>query len=444
MEDRIKLSDHFDYKRLFKFVLPSIAMMVFTSVYGVVDGYFVSNYTGKVPFAAVNFIMPFLMILTSSGFMLGAGGSALVAKTLGQGKKEKANQLFSMFCAASVILGFILSVSAFIFMPYILRLMGAEGEMLKYGILYGRIVIIGCIPQMLHFLFEGFIVVAEKPKLGFRIILASGITNILLDYLFVGILSWGVAGAAAATVISQCIGGFTPIIYFSLPNTSLLRITEFKFDFRALGKGCANGSSELMSNISMSLVGMLYNVQLMKYMGEDGVAAYGVIMYVNFIFIAAFIGYSVGTAPIVGFHFGAKNNVELHNILKKSIILLGIGGIVMLCAGEALAVPLSHMYVSYDAELLKLTIHGFRIFSLSFLFCGFAIYGSSFFTALSDGLTSALISFLRTLVFEVAAVMLLPLIIGADGVWFSAVFAEIMAVALTSTFLVIKRKKYKY
>ena len=441
---KVQLSDHFTYKRLIRFIWPSIVMMIFTSIYGVVDGIFVSNYTGKTPFAAINFIYPFIMILAAPGFMLGTGGSALVSKTLGEGKREKANKLFSLFCAVALVAGAVLTVLGFVLMPAVARLLNADEGMMPYCVLYGRIVVLGCVPQILHFVFEGFNVTAEKPGLGLKSTVAAGLTNIALDALFVGAFRWGVAGAASATVISQTVGASIPLIYFLRPNNSLLRITKTEFDSKSLIKACTNGSSELMSNISMSLVGMIYNTQLMKYFGEDGVAAYGVMMYVNMIFISAFIGYAIGTAPIVGFHYGAKNKTELNNILKKSIVILGIGGLTMFTFGEVFASPLSGIFVSYDEKLFEVTVHGFRIFSGSFLFCGLAIFGSSFFTALNDGVTSAIISFMRTLVFELSSLLLLPLIFGGDGVWYSAVVAEVMAVVLSSVFLVIKRKKFGY
>ncbi len=442
--NKIQLSDHFTYKRLARFVLPSIAMMIFASVYGVVDGIFVSNYAGKTPFAALNFIWPFIMILAAPGFMLGTGGSALVAKTLGQRKREKANKLFSMFCYIAILVGAFLTVVAYVFMPNIAKLMGAEGDMHYYSVLYGRIVVLGTIPQMLHFVFESFFVTSEKPSLGLKVTIAAGLTNIVFDALFVAVFGWGIVGAAVATVLSQFVSSFIPLVYFARPNTSLLQIVKPSFDARALLKACTNGSSELLNNISMSFVGMLYNIQLMKYLGENGVAAYGVMMYLNFFFISAFIGYSIGTAPIVGFNYGASNSSEIRNILIKSVKILISGGIVMVAAGVLLAVPISKIYVSYDKELFDMTVYGFKIYSLSFLPCGLAIFASSFFTALNDGVTSAIISFMRTLVFQFAAVMLLPLIIGADGLWYSVAVSETFAVAVAAIFVFAKSKKYGY
>lgn len=440
----IQLSDHFTRKRLLRFSLPSIVMMVFTSIYGVVDGYFVSNYTGKTPFAAVNLIMPFLMILGGVGFMFGTGGGALIAKTMGEGKAEKADKLFSMTVFASILCGLVLTAVGLLFLRPFARLMGAEGELLENSLLYGTINLIALPFYILQYEFQCLFATAEKPKLGLYVTVASGVANMVLDWLLVAVLPFGLAGAAAATAASQFIGGVFPLIYFARKNSSRLRLTRCRLELRPLGRICANGSSELMSNISMSLVSMLYNVQLMQYAGEDGIAAYGVLMYVSMIFQAIFIGYSVGTAPIVSYHYGAQNQEELKSLLRKAIFIVAIAALCMFAAGELLAAPLSRLFVAYDEELLQMTTHAFAIFSFSFLFSGFAINGSSFFTALNDGLTSALISFLRTLVFQVAAVLLFPLLWGLDGIWFSIVAAEIMAVLATIFFLLKKQKKYGY
>lgn len=440
----IQLSDHFTRKRLLRFSLPSIVMIVFTSIYGVVDGYFVSNYTGKTPFAAVNLIMPFLMILGGVGFMFGTGGGALIAKTMGEGKAEKADKLFSMTVFASILCGLVLTAVGLLFLRPFARLMGAEGELLENSLLYGTINLIALPFYILQYEFQCLFATAEKPKLGLYVTVASGVANMVLDWLLVAVLPFGLAGAAAATATSQFIGGVFPLIYFARKNSSRLHLTRCRLELRPLGRICANGSSELMSNISMSLVSMLYNVQLMQYAGEDGIAAYGVLMYVSMIFQAIFIGYSVGTAPIVSYHYGAQNREELKSLLRKAIFIVAIAALCMFAAGELLAAPLSRLFVAYDEELLQMTTHAFAIFSFSFLFSGFAINGSSFFTALNDGLTSALISFLRTLVFQVAAVLLFPLLWGLDGIWFSIVAAEIMAVLATIFFLLKKQKKYGY
>ena len=440
----IQLSDHFTRKRLLRFSLPSIVMMVFTSIYGVVDGYFVSNYTGKTPFAAVNLIMPFLMILGGVGFMFGTGGGALIAKTMGEGKAEKADKLFSMTVFASILCGLVLTAVGLLFLRPFARLMGAEGELLENSLLYGTINLIALPFYILQYEFQCLFATAEKPKLGLYVTVASGVANMVLDWLLVAVLPFGLAGAAAATAASQFIGGVFPLIYFARKNSSRLHLTRCRLELRPLGRICANGSSELMSNISMSLVSMLYNVQLMQYAGEDGIAAYGVLMYVSMIFQAIFIGYSVGTAPIVSYHYGAQNREELKSLLRKAFFIVAIAALCMFAAGELLAAPLSRLFVAYDEELLQMTTHAFAIFSFSFLFSGFVINGSSFFTALNDGLTSALISFLRTLVFQVAAVLLFPLLWGLDGIWFSIVAAEIMAVLATIFFLLKKQKKYGY
>lgn len=440
----IQLSDHFTIKRLLRFTVPSIIMMVFTSIYGVVDGYFVSNFVGKTPFAAVNFIYPFIMILGTVGFMFGTGGSALVSKTMGEGDTKKANEIFSLLVYASLISGIVITVLGQIFLRPAAIILGAEGQLLEDSVLYGRIILSALPAFVLQMAFQSFFVTAEKPKLGLVATVAAGVTNMALDALLVAVIPLGLVGAALATALSQVVGGVFPIIYFSKKNDSPLRITKTKFDLSALLKTCANGSSELMSNISMSLVSMLYNIQLLKYAGENGIAAYGVMMYVNFVFISIFIGYSIGSAPVIGYHFGARNHSELRGLLKKSLGIVSIASVLMVALALALSRPMSGMFVGYDEELFEMTLRGFKVFSASFLFAGFAIFSSGFFTALSDGLTSAIISFLRTLVFQIAAVMLLPLIWELDGIWISIIVAEAMAVAVSAIFMVIKKKKFGY
>lgn len=446
MKKSIQLSDHFTYGRLIRFTLPSIGMMIFTSIYSVVDGFFVSNYAGKTPFAAVNLIYPVLMILNTVGFMFGTGGSAIVAKTLGEGDKEKANRYFSLFVYVTFVLGIIFAVAGIVFANPIAKLLGADGEMLKNAVLYARIILCVLPFNVLQFLFQSFFVTAEKPQLGLVVTLSSGMMNILLDALLVILLpmEYKLAGAAVATAVSQVVGGVFPLIYFGRKNSSILKLGKTSIDGRAIIKACTNGSSEFMSNIAMSLVGILYNKQLLKYAGENGVAAYGVMMYVSMIFSGAFMGYTIGTAPVIGYHDGAKNYDELKGLLKKSLKMIGAFGICMVALAELLSNPLAKMFVGYDEQLMEMTVSGFRIFALSFIFMGFAIYSSGFFTALNDGLTSALISFFRTLIFQILAVMLLPIIWGIDGVWISIVVAEIMAVVFSALFLIIKRKKYHY
>lgn len=440
----INLSDNFNYGKLLRFTFPSIIMLVFSSIYGVVDGYFVSNYAGKTSFAAVNFIMPVLMILGCIGFMFGTGGGALIAKTLGEKDDKKANEIFTMIVAVSVGVGVFLTVLGIALMPLISRLLGADGKMLDDSVLYGRIVTIGLPFYILQYEFQCLFATAGKPKLGLYVTAAAGVTNMVLDYLLVSVFPLGIIGAAAATAFSQFVGGVIPLIYFLRKNSSLLRFTKFKFDGRALFKTCTNGSSEFLSNIAMSVVSMLYNRQLMRYAGEDGVSAYGVLMYIGMIFMAVFVGYSVGVAPIVGYNYGAQNKEQLKNILRKSTVVIFVTAVVMFASSEFLSAPLSRIYVGYDQNLLEITVDAFKIFSFAFLFSGFAIFGSSFFTALNDGLTSALISFFRTLVFQAASVLIFPLIWDLDGIWISIVAADVMAVALTLVFVFAKRKKYGY
>ena len=440
----IQLSDHFTYRRLIRFVIPSVAMMILTSIYGVVDGLFVSNFVGKTPFAAVNLVIPFTMILGAFGFMLGTGGTALVAKTLGEGRQEEANRIFSMLIYFALGLGVLLTIFGIAVMKGIVIKMGADDAMLRHCMIYGRIVLLGIPFYMLQNMFQNFLIAAEKPQLGLIVTIAAGVTNMVLDALFIAVLGWGVAGAAAATALGQCVGGLVPFVYFARKNSSKLSLVKTRLMGGALFHACTNGSSELVSNVSMSLVGMLYNLQLMKFAGENGVAAYGVIMYVNFIFIAIFLGYAYGSAPIVAFNYGARRTEELQNVLKKSLKLILGTGISLFLIATVFAGVLSGLFVGYDAELYRLTVRGFHLYAISFLLCGFNIYGSSFFTALNNGVVSAAISFLRTVVFEVAAILILPVFFGVDGIWCAITVAELASILITIGAFSALRRRYQY
>ena len=440
----IQLSEHFTYKKLIRFTIPTIIMMIFTSIYGIVDGIFVSNCVGSDSFAAVNLIMPVLMILGSIGFMIGTGGSALVSKTMGEGAKEKANKYFSMLIYFVVISGFILTIIGIIFIKPISCLLGAEGNILNDCVLYGKTLLIALIAFMLQNCFQSFLVVAEKPQIGLIISICVGLTNMALDFLFIYVFKMGVFGAALATGISQIIGGIIPLIYFISKNNSPLRLVKTKFEGKALVQACINGSSEMLTNLSMSLVNMLYNIQLMKFAGPNGVVAYGIIMYVGFIFTGTYLGYGIGSAPIISYHYGAGNKEELKNLFKSSVILMSVTSFVMTLFAEILSKPLAGIFVSYDRELLDMTIIAIRLFSISYIISGFNIFTSSFFTALNNGVVSATISFLRTLLFQIAMILILPTILGLNGIWLSVVVAEILALVVSWFFLVINRRKYDY
>lgn len=444
MAKNIRLSDHFSYSKLLRFTLPSIVMMVFTSIYGVVDGLFVSNFVGKTAFASVNLVMPFVMILGGMGFMIGTGGTALVSKILGEGDPDTANRTFSMMVLFTLALGIVLSAAGIIFMRPVSRFLGATDAMMDDCVLYGRIVTGFTFAFMLQNVFQSFFIAAEKPKLGLKVTVAAGLTNMALDALFIAVFNWGVAGAAVATGLSQCVGGVLPLVYFLRPNSSLLRLSPTRLRIRPILAACGNGSSELMSNISSSVVSMLYNFQLMRLAGEDGVSAYGVLMYVQFIFISIYIGYSIGCAPVVSYHFGAQNHGELKNLLGKSVLLMGGTGVALTALAMVLADPLSRLFVGYDAGLFALTSHAFRLFAWSFLLAGFNIYASGFFTALNNGGVSAAISFLRTLVFQSASALILPIFLDVDGIWWAITVAEVFAFLISVTFLLAKRGKYHY
>ncbi len=443
----VRLSDRFTYKKLLKAVLPSILMMVFTSIYGIVDGLFVSNFVGVSAFTGLNLIMPVLMIISALGFMLGAGGSALVAKTIGEGDEEKANRIFSMVVYFTVILGVVISALVFLFTEPIARWLGGKNatqETLDNAASYCRILLVFQVMYMVQNVFQSFFVAAERATLGFFVTVVAGVANMLLDALFIVGFRWGIVGAAVATGISQTIGALIPIFYFGRKNNSLLRLVKTKLAFDALLKASVNGSSELLSNISMSVMGILYNMQLLKFAGENGVAAYGVIMYAGFIFCAIFIGYGVGVAPIVSYHFGAENHAELKSLLRKSLLITALFSVSMVALTEIFAGALSQIFVGYDGSLKALTARGFRIYGVSFALCGFNIFASGFFTALNDGLISALISFSRTLLFQIIFVFLLPAFWGLDGVWISIAFAELCSVLLSAICFAANRKKYRY
>lgn len=440
----IQLSDHFSYARLFRFVLPSIGMLLFTSIYGVVDGFFVSNYVGKQAFAAVNLVMPLLMMLGSLGFMFGTGGSALVASRLGRGRKKGANENFSLIVYSTVCCGIAFSALGFFFLRPAMQWMGAEGALLEDTLTYGRIVLCSLSAYMLQSLFQTFLITAEKPQMGFVVTLIAGMTNIVLDFLFIGVFSWGLKGAAIATVISECLGGFIPLVYFICNKKNQLRLGKTHFVPLVLFRTCTNGISEFLSGTASSIVAFLYNYQLMRFAGENGVAAYGVIMYTSFIFFSLFLGYSTGAAPLESFHYGANNKAELQNLFKKSCHVIGITAVLLFTAAQIFARPLASIFVGYNAELLDLTERGFRICSATFLLGGFCVYASSLFTALNNGLLSAIISVSRSIVFEMATVLILPQFFGIDGVWFSLPVTEVVAISLALFFILRKRKQYGY
>lgn len=441
---RIQLSDHFNYSKLLKFVLPSILMMICTSIYGVVDGLFVSNFVGKTHFAAVNLIMPFFMGIVTIGFMMGTGGSAIVAKTLGEGKKDKANEYFTMLICLTAILGVFVTILGLLFLRPIITILGAKGILVEYCVTYGRIILISMTAFMLQTTFQSFFIVAEKPALSLKISIASGITNMILDFVFIAIFHWGLVGAAVATMMGQIVGGVVPLFYFAKKNSSLLHFTTFKWNFNVILKTCTNGSSEMMTNLSSSVVNILYNYQLMKLAGENGISAYGVIMYVNFIFAALFIGYSIGIAPIIGYHYGAQNHLELQNLFRKSLTLITIFSILLTACAELLSFPLARIFVGYDKALLDMTCNGFRLYAISFIISGFNIFSSGFFTALNNGVISAIISFARTLLFQLGAVIILPLFIGLNGIWLAIVAAEVLALFVSIYFFASKRNVYHY
>ena len=440
----IQLSDHFTYGRLLRFTMPSIVMMIFTSIYGMVDGIFVSNFAGKTPFAAINLIMPYLMVFGTLGFMIGTGGTALISMTLGMGDKKKANELFSLLTYVSIIGGILLTVISVACLRPAAIALGATGQMLEDCVTYGSIVQLALTAYILQYAFQSFCVTAEKPNLSLTMMVTAGVCNIVLDALFVAVFRWGLVGAAVATAIAQIVGAVIPIVYFARPNDSLLRLGKCRFDGKALLRTCTNGFSELLGNVSMSLMSMLYNLQLLAYAGEDGIAAFGVIMYVNFTFISVYIGFAIGTAPVIGFNHGADNRTELKSLMRKCLVILAVFSTVMTVLAEIMARPLSAVFTGYDPALLEMTVRGFVIYSISYLLTGFNMFASSLFTALNNGFVSAVLSFFRALVCQMAAILVLPMLWGLDGIWWSNVAAEVGALAVAAFFVIKYRKRYHY
>lgn len=445
MKKQIQLSDHFTYGSLIRFTLPSICMMIFTSIYGMVDGFFISNLVGKTAFASVNLIIPFLQILGGVGAMLGVGGSALVAKTLGEGDIPRARRYFTMMMYLMLGTSIVLTVAGIAALRPVAYIFGATDNMIEDVVTYGTVCLIFNTALQAQYTFQSYLIVAEKPKLALGVVVAAGISNMVLDYVLMAVIPMGIAGAALATGLSQCVAAIVPLVWFlSKKNTSALRFTKTKLEWKPMLRACGNGASEMMSSVSGSITGILYNLQLMKYAGEDGVAAYGVVMYAAFIFLGVFNGYSQGSSPVVGYHYGAQNYQEMKNLLKKSMVILSSAAIVLTAAAMVLTRPICSVFVGYDAALLEMTVRAFRICAIPFLFMWFNMYTSCFFTALNDGAVSAAISFMRALVLPVICIVIMPMIWELDGVWYSLVGSELLGIGVSLWFMIGKRKKYHY
>lgn len=440
----VQLSDHFTYRKLFAFVLPPIAMMLLTSVYTMADGLFVSHFVGKTAFAAVNFVFPVVILMAGLGSMFGTGGTALVAKTLGQRAEKRAKRYFTQIILLAGLLGVLMGVLGCIWLPEICRALGATPELLPDAVMYGRVMLAFLPCCILQWTFQSLLITAEKPKLAFWLSVAGGVTNIVLDAVFMAWCGWGVAGAAVATGISQVVAGLLPVLYFILPNSSLLRFRRTRLQPRPMLQACTNGASELVSSVSAAVVGMLYNYQLIRYFGEDGVAAYGVVMYVAFFFVALFIGYDMGSTPLLAYNHGAQNRAELRNLFRKSVVLVGTCGAVLAVAAVVFAHPVAVLFVGYSERLTVLTQHAFWVYGLSFALMGYNIFASGLFTAMNNGLVSAVISLLRTFVFQALAVLGLPLLFGMHGIWWSVSVAEVGALSVSLYLVWRYRKRYGY
>lgn len=441
---QIQLSDNFTYRNLIRFTLAPVISMVFASVYGIIDGVFVANFAGTTAFAAINFSFPFLMIFSCFGFMIGTGGSALVSKYLGEGRKQTACEVFSQLIYVLIGFGIFVTILSEILLRPALIFLGADDSFLDLCVIYGRIGLLTTVPYMLQYAMQNLLVTAERPRLGLYITILAGVANIILDTLFVGVLRWGVAGAAYATAISECLGGFIPLLYFIIPNSSLLQLGKPCRRIRPLLQAMTNGISEFLSQITMSLVNSVYNIQLLRLLGTNGISAYGTVMYITWIFFSVYLGYSNGVGPVVGYKYGAQDHEQLKGILRRSIILIGITSLVLFAIAEALARPLAMIFTNSDPELLELSARALRIYALCYIPGGWCVFGSAFFTGLNNGIVSGVISFMRSMVFELAAILLIPLVFGAGSIWFCTTVAEIAALALTIFCIIRFRNRYHY
>lgn len=442
---RIELSGHYSVRRLLVSAVPSIVMILVTSLYSIVDGVFVSNFAGTTPFAALNLMWPAMQVVTVLGLMVGTGGSALVSKTKGEGDDKKADAIFSTLVRFTLILGVIMGALFFILTPQIARWLGAEGELLRQSIIYARICISVAPVFMIQMAFNSFFMAAEKPQLGTALSIASGITNIIVDAVLIVWLKMGIAGAAIGTASGMAVGGLYPIFYFSSKrNSSSLHLVKNTAEFRHVLKACSNGLSEYVGNIALSVVSICYNVQLMKYLGENGVSVYGILMYLGFAFASLFIGYNIMATPVIGYNYGAGNRPELKSLLNKSMGIVLTTGILLAGIVTALARPLATIFVSYDPELLDLAVRAIRIYFISFTICGINMFTSAWFTGLNNGIVSAVAAFTRTLVFELGAVFVIPALFGIDAIWAAVNVAEVLALILSAALILAFRRRYGY
>lgn len=441
---KIQLSDHFTYKKLMRFAVPSIVMLFFTSIYEAVDGFFISNFVGETEFAGVNLVMPYLMIFSSVGLMIGTGGNALISLVMGQGDARRANRIFSMLNYVLVLLGVLLAVIGIVFLRPVCIFFGAEGKLLETCLIYGRIYLFGLPVSMLEWGYQSFFVADEKAQLGLVFMLLAGITNMVLDYLFIAVFRWNVTGAVVATVIGQCVGGIGPLIYFLKAKDSKLRLCPAAFVWKDLVKVCSNGAVEFITNASMSLVGIVYNFQLMKYIGEYGISAYGIIMYINFIFVAVFLGYAMSVSPVISYNYGAQNYKELKNLFRKSLVIVVAASVILTAAAILTAEPFARIFAGYDEEFLKISTRALMLYSASYIFTGFNIFGGMMFSALNNGVISTVLSAARVLVFQLLCVFAVPLFLGIDGIWLAIFFAEMLAAVMVFLTLRKNRERYHY
>ena len=419
-------------------------MMLFTSMYGVVDGLYLSHFSGKEAFAAITLIIPLPLLIGAWAYMIGAGGSAVIAKAIASDRQKDANEYFSFLVLISVLGSILLAGIGEIFLEPCAKLLGANDEMLPFCMTYGRILIAAVPLYVLQNVFQSFLTVAEHPKIGLAINLVSAFLNMALNFVFIRITNEVVTAVALATVVSQFVGGITPFVFFVRSKSTTLRFGRPHMPMSLLGPVFANGVSEFVSEIFHPLASVMYNYKLMELTGLNGVAAYGVLMNVGFLFGSVFLGFAVGSAPLFTYKYEREDHDELHSLFIKSTISVVLMGFLLYGVACMIEGPFAAEFFGGDELLITMTEEAFALHSLSYMVMGLAVFASAFFTAIHDSRVSFLISFLRTLLFEVLAILLLPMLFDLNGVWAASLTSEVLTLLVTVGLLISKKEKYQY
>lgn len=418
--------------------------MVFMSLYTMVDGVFVSRFAGTAALSAVNIVYPMVSVVVAVGVMLATGGSAIIAKRMGEGKPEQARQNFSYLILAGVLIAVGMAALALVFLKPLLHLLGARGALFELCYAYALPLVFFIPSGILQMLFQTLLVTAGRPMLGLTVTVLGGVANIVLDYLFIVPLQMGIAGAAIATGIGFSIPAVFGLLYFALRRSGPLCFVRPKGGGKMLLRCCANGSSEMVTNMSTAVTTFLFNLLMMRYAGEDGVASITIVLYTQYLMTAVYMGYATGTAPVFSFHHGSRNGEQLRRLFRISMGFIALCSVATFALALVFAKQVVVIFTPAGSPVFEMALYGFRLFSGSFLFAGVGIFASAMFTAFSDGKVSAAISFLRTFAFIVLALLLLPLAMGLDGVWLAVPLAEVLGFGVSLFFLYRKKKRYCY